>query len=99
MFVSRIRKMKGRLTVTGIGSLPRPDIGTTTPVAAVASVPSSSTDTNALWTTADTLNPLVPVMPEKSARSPNASGIPIPARVLTRLNSDSNLNSGIVSVM
>ena len=46
--LSRMRKMKGRSTVTGMGSLVGPEVGTTTAVAAAASVPRSSTDTNAL---------------------------------------------------
>ena len=97
--LSRMRNMKGRSTVTGMGSLPGPESIITTPVAAAASVPLSSTDTNALWMTAEMCSPRVPVMPEKSAPGPKASGIPIPARVSPRLNSDSNSNNGIVRVM
>ena len=56
MALSRMRNMKGRSTVTRVG----PDTRTTTAVAAAASVPSSSTDTNALWTTLETQSSLVP---------------------------------------
>ena len=45
---SRIKKMKGRSTITFFGSGLPDNKRATTPVAAAASVPSSSTDTNAL---------------------------------------------------
>ena len=57
----------------------------TTPVAAAASVPSSFTSTNALWTMAEMKrSPLRPPIPVKSARlASNASVIPNAARVFS----------------
>src|ERR1035438_6241886 len=64
------------------------------PVAAAASVPCSETSTKALWTTSEIARPRFGSMPEKSALSVNAVGIPMIESALRRENSDSVRNFG-----
>src|SRR5262249_36551710 len=80
--VSRIRKKNGRSArKTGVGSMAIDTSATDTPVAAAASVPSSATSMNALWTTRASRRSRRPFMPEKSAEAENADGIPRDASV------------------
>lgn len=67
--ISRMTKTKGRSTVTSIisGGGPIRAVGTVTDEAAAASVRSSLTETNALWTTSAMNRSWLPVIPEKSA--------------------------------
>src|SRR5215469_9508812 len=68
----------------------------TTPVAAAASVPFSSTSMTALWTTFEIERSRSPSIPEKSALSPKARGIPICESVSSSENSAAVLKRGSV---
>ena len=85
VFMSRIRNMKGRLIVNSIGGDGAEVSDTIAAVAAAASVPASSTDTNALWRTSLIKRLWLPSMPEKSAELEKAVGIPIWASNSLRL--------------
>jgi len=63
-------------------------------VAAAASVPSSFTSTNALWTTSEKLRSRRPSMPEKSAASVEGTLMPRPASLVFIRNDASILNLG-----
>jgi hypothetical protein len=97
--MSRIKKMKGRSMVTSMGVAGTDVNPTITAVAAAASVPASSTETKDLWITSDIKRSRLPVIPEKSALSEKATGMPKAESVLFRLKLDMNSNFGMVRLI
>src|SRR5690554_4872993 len=96
LLLSRITKIKGLSALNLTGSMGIDLVRMVMAVAAAASVPLSSTETNALWMTSLMLRLSASVMPEKSAPLVNASTMPIACNVLFRVIGTVNSNFGSV---